>query len=145
LEQACIPILGETPHHRLAAHCATSVQQSLRRDRHPIFPALTLLGDTTLLFPRYHNETLEAQLKMSDVNTLLIEPLTKFVKDSAYLVKKCTKPDHKGISISIHSFTQCSTWTCRPHPCRSLTLSDFRVPTNFQNLLRSHELPDSDF
>ena len=33
---------------------------------------------------------------MSDVNTLLIEPLTKFVKDSAYLVKKCTKPDHKG-------------------------------------------------
>ena len=36
-------------------------------------------------------------IKMSDVNTLLIEPLTKFVKDSAYLVKKCTKPDHKGI------------------------------------------------
>lgn len=36
--------------------------------------------------------------KMSDVNTLLIEPLTKFVKDSAYLVKKCTKPDHKGIT-----------------------------------------------
>lgn len=33
---------------------------------------------------------------MSDVNTLLIEPFTKFVKDSAYLVKKCTKPDHKG-------------------------------------------------
>lgn len=37
--------------------------------------------------------------KMSDVNTLLIEPLTKFVKDSAYLVKKCTKPDHKGITL----------------------------------------------
>lgn len=33
---------------------------------------------------------------MSDVNTWIIEPLTKFVKDSTYLVKKCTKPDHKG-------------------------------------------------
>ena len=33
---------------------------------------------------------------MSDVNAMLIEPLTKFVKDSAYLVKKCTKPDLKG-------------------------------------------------
>jgi hypothetical protein len=27
---------------------------------------------------------------------MVIEPLTKFVKDSTYLVKKCTKPDHKG-------------------------------------------------
>ena len=35
---------------------------------------------------------------MSDVNAMLIEPLTKFVKDSAYLVKKCTKPDLKGAS-----------------------------------------------
>ena len=33
---------------------------------------------------------------MSDVNTLVIEPLKQFVKDSTYLVKKCTKPDHKG-------------------------------------------------
>jgi len=33
---------------------------------------------------------------MSDVNALVIEPLLKFVKDSQYLVKKCTKPDHKG-------------------------------------------------
>jgi len=32
---------------------------------------------------------------MSDVNTMVIEPLQRFVKDSAYLVKKCTKPDHK--------------------------------------------------
>lgn len=32
----------------------------------------------------------------SDVQTMVIEPLTKFYKDSAYLVKKCTKPDHKG-------------------------------------------------
>lgn len=37
-------------------------------------------------------------LEMSDVNTLLVEPLTKFYKDSSYLVKKCTKPDHKGQS-----------------------------------------------
>jgi protein transport protein SEC61 subunit gamma-like protein len=29
---------------------------------------------------------------------MVIEPLTKFVKDSTYLVKKCTKPDHKGKS-----------------------------------------------
>jgi hypothetical protein len=94
--------------------------------------------------PRYHNQTLNAQLKMSDVNTLLIEPLTKFVKDSAYLVKKCTKPDHKGISISIHSFTPCSTWTSRPHPSQSLTVSDLLL-TNLQNLLRSQELLDSDF
>jgi hypothetical protein len=33
---------------------------------------------------------------MSDVNTLVVEPLTKFVQDSAYLVKKCSKPDRKG-------------------------------------------------
>jgi hypothetical protein len=33
---------------------------------------------------------------MSDVNTMIIEPFMKFVKDSQYLVKKCTKPDHKG-------------------------------------------------
>jgi len=32
---------------------------------------------------------------MSDVNAFIIEPLTKFVKDSTYLVKKCTKPDHR--------------------------------------------------
>ncbi len=33
---------------------------------------------------------------MSDVNSMIIEPLAKFYKDSSYLVKKCTKPDHKG-------------------------------------------------
>eukprot|EP01038_Epipyxis_sp_PR26KG_P013756 gene13756-18449_t len=32
---------------------------------------------------------------MSDVNEWIIEPFMKFVKDSQYLVKKCTKPDHK--------------------------------------------------
>lgn len=32
---------------------------------------------------------------MSDVNAMIIEPLTRFVKDSTYLVKKCTKPDQK--------------------------------------------------
>ena len=30
---------------------------------------------------------------MSDVNTLVIEPLTEFVRDSKHLVHKCTKPD----------------------------------------------------
>ena len=33
---------------------------------------------------------------MSDVNALVVEPLTKFFKDSAYLIKKCSKPDRKG-------------------------------------------------
>jgi protein transport protein SEC61 subunit gamma-like protein len=33
---------------------------------------------------------------MSDVNAMVIEPLKNFVKDSIYLVKKCTKPDRKG-------------------------------------------------
>jgi hypothetical protein len=28
---------------------------------------------------------------------MIVEPLQKFVKDSIYLVKKCTKPDQKGI------------------------------------------------
>ncbi|KAJ1421204.1 hypothetical protein B484DRAFT_332823 [Ochromonadaceae sp. CCMP2298] len=32
---------------------------------------------------------------MSDVNTLIVEPLREFIRDSTYLVKKCTKPDHK--------------------------------------------------
>ena len=35
--------------------------------------------------------------EMSDVNTLIVDPLKAFVKDSIYLVKKCTKPDRKGI------------------------------------------------
>lgn len=53
-----------------------------------------------ILIVVWHCQRIEQKpiLKMSDVNTLLIEPLTKFVKDSAYLVKKCTKPDHKGIN-----------------------------------------------
>ena len=33
---------------------------------------------------------------MSDVNAHIIQPLKKFAKDSAHLVKKCTKPDRKG-------------------------------------------------
>lgn len=33
---------------------------------------------------------------MSDVNSLVVEPLTKFVQDSAHLVKKCSKPDRRG-------------------------------------------------
>ena len=36
---------------------------------------------------------------MSDVNALVVEPLTKFFKDSAYLIKKCTKPDRKGMEV----------------------------------------------
>eukprot|EP00618_Florenciella_parvula_P021655 CAMPEP_0119522852 /NCGR_PEP_ID=MMETSP1344-20130328/38024_1 /TAXON_ID=236787 /ORGANISM="Florenciella parvula, Strain CCMP2471" /LENGTH=70 /DNA_ID=CAMNT_0007560915 /DNA_START=58 /DNA_END=270 /DNA_ORIENTATION=- len=32
---------------------------------------------------------------MSDVNTLIIDPLREFAKDSVRLVKKCTKPDRK--------------------------------------------------
>jgi hypothetical protein len=33
---------------------------------------------------------------MSDINAVVIEPLQKFARDSAYLVKKCTKPDRQG-------------------------------------------------
>jgi protein transport protein SEC61 subunit gamma and related proteins len=33
---------------------------------------------------------------MSDINAMVVDPLKKFVKDSVYLVKKCTKPDRKG-------------------------------------------------
>jgi protein transport protein SEC61 subunit gamma-like protein len=32
---------------------------------------------------------------MSDVNTLVLEPLAEFVRDSKYLVTKCTKPDRE--------------------------------------------------
>ena len=35
-------------------------------------------------------------LNMSDVNTLIVEPFKTFVRDSIYLVKKCTKPDRQG-------------------------------------------------
>lgn len=33
---------------------------------------------------------------MSDVNTLVFQPLQQFFKNSVHLVKKCTKPDRKG-------------------------------------------------
>lgn len=95
------------------------LQQSLQ-----YFP-LTLRGEPILALPHHyylHYETLEAQAKMSDVNTLLIEPLTKFVKDSAYLVKKCTKPDHKGIST--HSLPHLSTFISCPHHGKHLTSSN---------------------
>eukprot|EP00341_Mesodinium_pulex_P005793 CAMPEP_0116941434 /NCGR_PEP_ID=MMETSP0467-20121206/33985_1 /TAXON_ID=283647 /ORGANISM="Mesodinium pulex, Strain SPMC105" /LENGTH=76 /DNA_ID=CAMNT_0004624215 /DNA_START=55 /DNA_END=285 /DNA_ORIENTATION=- len=32
---------------------------------------------------------------MSDINSMIVEPLKRFAKDSAYLVKKCSKPDFK--------------------------------------------------
>eukprot|EP00640_Fibrocapsa_japonica_P007951 CAMPEP_0113944508 /NCGR_PEP_ID=MMETSP1339-20121228/34467_1 /TAXON_ID=94617 /ORGANISM="Fibrocapsa japonica" /LENGTH=72 /DNA_ID=CAMNT_0000949735 /DNA_START=117 /DNA_END=335 /DNA_ORIENTATION=+ /assembly_acc=CAM_ASM_000762 len=34
-------------------------------------------------------------MSSSDVNTVLIDPLKKFYKDSVHLVMKCTKPDRK--------------------------------------------------
>lgn len=37
---------------------------------------------------------------MSDVKEIVIEPVLQFFKDSAYLVKKCTKPDAKGKKIN---------------------------------------------
>lgn len=39
---------------------------------------------------------------MSDVNTLVFQPLQQFVKNSVHLVKKCTKPDRKGASLPFH-------------------------------------------
>ncbi len=38
---------------------------------------------------------------MSDVNAHIIQPLKKFAKDSAHLVKKCTKPDRKGACVVV--------------------------------------------
>ena len=40
-------------------------------------------------------------LYMSDVNSLIIDPLKQFVKDSAHLVKRCTKPDKNGNTLSL--------------------------------------------
>jgi protein transport protein SEC61 subunit gamma-like protein len=37
---------------------------------------------------------------MSDINAVIIEPLQKFARDSAYLVKKCTKPDRHGKKVN---------------------------------------------
>eukprot|EP00619_Florenciella_sp_RCC1007_P011842 CAMPEP_0205926844 /NCGR_PEP_ID=MMETSP1325-20131115/21325_1 /ASSEMBLY_ACC=CAM_ASM_000708 /TAXON_ID=236786 /ORGANISM="Florenciella sp., Strain RCC1007" /LENGTH=70 /DNA_ID=CAMNT_0053295623 /DNA_START=14 /DNA_END=226 /DNA_ORIENTATION=+ len=43
---------------------------------------------------------------MSDINTLVIDPLREFAKDSIRLVKKCTKPDRKEfVKISIATGT----------------------------------------
>jgi protein transport protein SEC61 subunit gamma-like protein len=36
---------------------------------------------------------------MSDVNTLIIDPIKQFIKESTHLVKKCSKPDQKGNQI----------------------------------------------
>lgn len=70
---------------------------------------------------------------MSDVNAMLIEPLTKFVKDSAYLVKKCTKPDLKGTLRKAFLLwpPRCSSTT---HPL--LPRSLFR-PTEFAKIARA--------
>lgn len=38
---------------------------------------------------------------MSDVNTLVFQPLQQFFKNSVHLVKKCTKPDRKGASRNL--------------------------------------------
>jgi protein transport protein SEC61 subunit gamma-like protein len=37
---------------------------------------------------------------MSDINTMVIQPLKEFAKSSVHLVKKCTKPDRKGKLLS---------------------------------------------
>ncbi|KAG1697545.1 hypothetical protein DVH05_015988 [Phytophthora capsici] len=34
---------------------------------------------------------------MSDVNTLVFQPLNQFFKNSLHLIKKCNKPDRKGM------------------------------------------------
>jgi hypothetical protein len=33
---------------------------------------------------------------MTDINSLVVEPLVRFYRDSSHLIKKCTKPDHRG-------------------------------------------------
>ena len=37
----------------------------------------------------------------NSVEEYIIEPVKQFFKDSTYLVKKCTKPDHKGNQLLI--------------------------------------------
>jgi len=53
---------------------------------------------------------------MSDVNAHIIQPLKKFAKDSAHLVKKCTKPDRKGacVVVRVAACRVCADW---PHSC----------------------------
>ena len=46
---------------------------------------------------------------MSDVQTYVVEPLQAFTKDCAYLVKKCTKPDQKGMLYHILFTLYCLT------------------------------------
>ena len=40
----------------------------------------------------------------SDVDSVIIQPFLRFVRDSTHLVKKCTKPDAKGNSNSVIFF-----------------------------------------
>jgi hypothetical protein len=50
---------------------------------------------------------------MSDVNEIVVEPILQFFKDSAYLVKMCTKPDAKGkiyILIIIRIYNKYCIW-----------------------------------
>ena len=41
-----------------------------------------------------------APRRPAQVQRDIIDPLKKFAKDSVHLVKKCTKPDRKGASVS---------------------------------------------
>jgi hypothetical protein len=57
------------------------------------------MDEQTLPHTTTHLDTQTTRTKaaaMSDVNAHIIQPLKKFAKDSAHLVKKCTKPDRKG-------------------------------------------------
>lgn len=69
---------------------------------------------------------------MSDVNSMVIEPLSKFYKDSSYLVKKCTKPDHKGTAFVVSSSIFINTFS---HYFSFFPISFFR--TEFARIARA--------
>ncbi len=65
---------------------------------------------------------------MSDVNAHIIQPLKKFAKDSAHLVKKCTKPDRKGKSLIPEAHTHPPTQFTQPIHKLTHALHDHATP-----------------
>lgn len=75
----------------------------------------TTLGFDIAIFRRIFTQLNIEVVTMSDVQSLVIEPLKQFYKDSKKLVEKCTKPDAKGeyflflwIGTFVSSISLCS-------------------------------------
>lgn len=59
------------------------------------------------------------------IETDIIQPVKDFVRDSKFLINRCTKPDKKGrsflspLSCRVHSNCYCNRyWLCRYGTCR---------------------------